>query len=68
MALPVRTTRSASNLLSSGRSIEFVAPLLDPIRSDVEDPTSTHTGNNQRPPTGPGVACSEKIQEGLLGA
>ena len=54
--------------LSSGRSIEFVAPLLDPIRSDVEDPTSTHTETTKGLPTGPGLACSEKIQEGLLGA
>ena len=54
--------------LSSGRSIEFVAPLLDPIRSDVEDPTSTHTETTKGLPTDPGLACSEKIQEGLLGA
>jgi hypothetical protein len=48
--------------------MEFVAPLVDPIRSDVDDPTSTHTETTKGLPTGPGVACSEKIQEGLLGA
>jgi hypothetical protein len=53
--------------LSSGRSIEFVAPLLDPIRSDVEDPTSTYTETTKGLPTGPGLACTKRYKRVCLG-